>query len=332
MRYPFYMQWWPGSVCIDPPLHITKTPQCRPGPLSTSWPVEVRRPSLNVEYNCQTYLPFSDEVTLSIHSGCQDLCALIHHYAFLRLPNAIPALCPPAIPHFKPASGHRSPYRIINLSCCCFISCLCRLGGCSYCRLSHVLVPALSQVVATILWVAAGSVNPGICNWSEQGDGLPRSSWSLSAQVSLVFWEFFSMISWNSACDAAATRLDFISCLLSLFTWCILIGPRCLLARPVNSLRLFQKGAYYSAIQIYNKLPDYIKLLCFEHKCSSFKNSLKKFLLTHTFYNMEEFYSYNLDWKLLFVCVCLSHDVFYILEHMLVIGSIEQDYYYYMKH
>ena len=47
------------------------------------------------------------------------------------------------------------------------------------------------------------------------------------------------------------------------------------LFRPVNSLRLFQKGSYYSAIQIYNKLPDYIKLLCFEHKCSSFKNSLK---------------------------------------------------------
>ena len=52
----------------------------------------------------------------------------------------------------------------------------------------------------------------------------------------------------------------------------------------------FQKGAYYSAIQIY-KLPDYIKLLCIEHKCSCFKNYLKKFLLTHTFYNMDEFYS-----------------------------------------
>ena len=43
----------------------------------------------------------------------------------------------------------------------------------------------------------------------------------------------------------------------------------------VNTLRFFKKGAYYSAIQIYNKLPDYIKLLGFEHKCSSFKNSLK---------------------------------------------------------
>ena len=67
------------------------------------------------------------------------------------------------------------------------------------------------------------------------------------------------------------------------------------LFRPVNSLRLFQKGACYSAIQIYNKLPDYIKLLCFEHKYSSFKNSLKKFLLSHTFYSMDEFYNYSVD-------------------------------------
>ena len=41
---------------------------------------------------------------------------------------------------------------------------------------------------------------------------------------------------------------------------------------------------------------------------------------------MDEFYSYTLDWLLLFVCtVCLSHEVFYILEHiMLLTGSIEQ--------
>ena len=56
----------------------------------------------------------------------------------------------------------------------------------------------------------------------------------------------------------------------------------------VNTLRFFKKSAYYSAIQIYNKLPDYIKLLCFEHKYSSFKNFLKKFLLSHTFYSMDD--------------------------------------------
>ena len=33
------------------------------------------------------------------------------------------------------------------------------------------------------------------------------------------------------------------------------------LHRPVNSLRLYQKGCYYSAIQIYNSLPQELKLL-----------------------------------------------------------------------
>ena len=63
---------------------------------------------------------------------------------------------------------------------------------------------------------------------------------------------------------------------------------------PVNYLRLFQKGSYHSAIQIYNKLPDYIKLLCFVHKYSSFKNSLKNscYLI---FYSMDEFYNYSVD-------------------------------------
>ena len=62
------------------------------------------------------------------------------------------------------------------------------------------------------------------------------------------------------------------------------------LHRPTNSLKLFQKGAYYSAIQIYNKLPNNIKLLCIQRKSKPFKTSVKEFLITHTFYNLEEYF------------------------------------------
>ena len=92
---PFHTQWWPGSVCIDPPLRITKAPLRHSGPSSSSWPVEVRRLSSNVRCNCQTYLPFGDEMTLSIRSGGQDLYASIHHYELLRPPYAIQAIRPP---------------------------------------------------------------------------------------------------------------------------------------------------------------------------------------------------------------------------------------------
>jgi len=62
---------------------------------------------------------------------------------------------------------------------------------------------------------------------------------------------------------------------------------------PVNSLKLSQKGSYFSAIQIYNRLPNHIKVLGNQRKCKFLKNSLKEFLGAHTFYSLDEYYEFN---------------------------------------
>ena len=82
-------------ICVRrPPLRITKAPRRHPGPSSTSCPAGVRRLSFNVGYNCQTYLPFSDEVARSLCSTgsvCVD-----HYYVLLKAPASIQDLRPPA--------------------------------------------------------------------------------------------------------------------------------------------------------------------------------------------------------------------------------------------
>ena len=72
---------------------------------------------LNVDYNCQTYHPFSDEVTRCIRDGGWGSVCEYHHYALLRPPNAIQALRPPANPHQKPAPGWCTPYGVV-CHCC----------------------------------------------------------------------------------------------------------------------------------------------------------------------------------------------------------------------
>jgi len=51
---------------------------------------------------------------------------------------------------------------------------------------------------------------------------------------------------------------------------------------PTANLTKFQKGVYYSGIEIFNNLG--IKL---------FWNALKRFLLINSFYNSEEYFSYQ---------------------------------------
>jgi len=60
---------------------------------------------------------------------------------------------------------------------------------------------------------------------------------------------------------------------------------------PVANLVVFQKGVRYSGIKIFNRLPLTIKQL--SHDIPKFKVALKRFLLTHSFYTLEEYYSWK---------------------------------------
>jgi hypothetical protein len=53
----------------------------------------------------------------------------------------------------------------------------------------------------------------------------------------------------------------------------------------------FQKEVYYSGIKIFNNLPHNIKDLANEIKL--FLNALKRFLLSNSFYNSEEYFDYQ---------------------------------------
>jgi hypothetical protein len=60
---------------------------------------------------------------------------------------------------------------------------------------------------------------------------------------------------------------------------------------PQSNLTLFQKGAYYSRIKIFNHLPLFIKSL--SHDFKQFKSALMKFLISNSFYSVEEFLNYK---------------------------------------
>jgi hypothetical protein len=51
---------------------------------------------------------------------------------------------------------------------------------------------------------------------------------------------------------------------------------------------LYQNGVYFTGIKIFNKLPTYLKELVGFPKI--FKISLKKYLVSHCFYKVDEFY------------------------------------------
>ena len=58
---------------------------------------------------------------------------------------------------------------------------------------------------------------------------------------------------------------------------------------PQVSLAMYQKGVYYSGIEIFNGLPKAIKDI--SSKLKKFKIALKHYLLTHSFYSLDEFFS-----------------------------------------
>ena len=57
---------------------------------------------------------------------------------------------------------------------------------------------------------------------------------------------------------------------------------------PIANLTKFQKGVHYSGIKIFNNLLHNIKDLANETKF--FRNALKRFLLSDSFYNSEEYF------------------------------------------
>ena len=58
---------------------------------------------------------------------------------------------------------------------------------------------------------------------------------------------------------------------------------------PQANLTIYQKGAYYSGIKIFNNLPIEIKNVAGNQK--KFRIAMKKFLHTHSFYTIEEYLS-----------------------------------------
>jgi hypothetical protein len=60
---------------------------------------------------------------------------------------------------------------------------------------------------------------------------------------------------------------------------------------PQWNRTLFHKGAYYSGIKIFNHLLLFIKSL--SHNLKQCKSALKKFLISNSFYSVEEFLNYK---------------------------------------
>jgi hypothetical protein len=60
---------------------------------------------------------------------------------------------------------------------------------------------------------------------------------------------------------------------------------------PTAKLTVYQKEVYYSGIKIYNHLSLHLKQLSYAIK--KFKSALKRFLLTNSFYTLDEYYSWK---------------------------------------
>ena len=58
---------------------------------------------------------------------------------------------------------------------------------------------------------------------------------------------------------------------------------------PHVSLTMYQRGVFYSSIRVFNALPSPIKDISGNPK--KFKVVLQHYLLTHSFYNLDEFFS-----------------------------------------
>jgi hypothetical protein len=61
------------------------------------------------------------------------------------------------------------------------------------------------------------------------------------------------------------------------------------LHQPPSNLSLYQKGAHYTGVKVFNNLPPQIREL--SHNGYQFKHSLKEFLYNHSFYTLDEYFN-----------------------------------------
>jgi hypothetical protein len=62
---------------------------------------------------------------------------------------------------------------------------------------------------------------------------------------------------------------------------------------PQLRLSIYQRGAHYTGIRLFNKLPGSIKQL--SHDLEQFETALKGFLYVHSFYSMDKYFRYKMD-------------------------------------
>jgi len=60
---------------------------------------------------------------------------------------------------------------------------------------------------------------------------------------------------------------------------------------PITNLTKYQKGAHYAGIKTFNHLPTHLK--CVANEVQVFKSALKRFLLSNSFYFIEEYFNSN---------------------------------------
>jgi hypothetical protein len=97
--------------------------------------------------------------------------------------------------------------------------------------------------------------------------------------------------------------------------------------RSANNFRLpntnwikYQKGAHYAGFKIFNLLPTYIK--CVGNKIQVLNSALKKFLLSNSFYSIEEYFNSNkyiysrlLNFKVIIYILLCNHCVIIVFFH-----------------
>jgi hypothetical protein len=77
--------------------------------------------------------------------------------------------------------------------------------------------------------------------------------------------------------------------------YCLKSRQKDQLHKPFVALFCIQNGVRYSSIKIFNALP--LSLVKLKTKKSRFTNALKRFLMYHSFYTPEKFFSNNSDIK-----------------------------------
>jgi hypothetical protein len=63
------------------------------------------------------------------------------------------------------------------------------------------------------------------------------------------------------------------------------------LHRPISNLSCVQESAYYAGIKMFNNLPSSDTSLI--HKKEQFEVALKRYLITHSFYSVDEFLTFT---------------------------------------